>query len=151
MKCFDDRSELGIKTCFSSDSFAAYRKSALDSIGSFPKKLSLGEDVFVAAKMLIHGYHVGYIADAAVFHSHELTLKQESQRYYAIGAFHGQEEWILKTFGTANNEGFAFIRSELAHLCKHKQFHWIPRAMLSTVVKYISYRLGFTFGFRQLP
>ncbi len=35
-----DASELGIKTCFSSDSFSAYRSDALAAVGGFPKTSS---------------------------------------------------------------------------------------------------------------
>lgn len=44
-----DASELGIKTCFSSDSFSAYRSDALAAVGGFPEDVIGSEDAYVAA------------------------------------------------------------------------------------------------------
>src|SRR3989338_8202683 len=41
-----DASELGIKTCFSSDSFAAYRREALCTVGGFPEDVIGSEDAY---------------------------------------------------------------------------------------------------------
>lgn len=45
-----DASELGIKTCFSSDSFSAYRSDALAAVGGFPEDVIGSEDAYVAAR-----------------------------------------------------------------------------------------------------
>lgn len=43
-----DASELGIKTCFSSDSFSAYRSDALAAVGGFPEDVIGSEDLLEA-------------------------------------------------------------------------------------------------------
>lgn len=139
---YSDRSRYGIKTCFNSDSFAAYKKIPLEQIGNFPEHLITGEDAYVAAKLLKNGYSVAYAADAMVFHSHNLSLKEEFHRYFSIGVFHGQENWILKDFNSATGEGLRFVKSEIMYLLKQKKLHWLPKAFGSTVVKYIAYQLG---------
>lgn len=136
-----DKQRYKIKTCFNSDSFAAYRKEALDLIGGF-KRTMMCEDMYVAAKMLIHGLKIHYNADACVYHSHNFSLKQEFQRYLAIGQFHQQESWIRETFGSAASEGWKFILSELHYLIRHKKPLWIPRAFASTISKYVGFKLG---------
>src|SRR3990167_5475812 len=70
-KRLQDATELGIKTCFSSDSFAAYRRDALLSLGGFPEDVLGSEDAYVAAKLLLAGHAVRYAADAEVYHSHD--------------------------------------------------------------------------------
>ena len=49
---FEDRSRLGIKTTFLSNSFSAYRRAAVIEVGGFPKKSLVSEDMFVSAKLL---------------------------------------------------------------------------------------------------
>lgn len=136
-----DRERMGIKAAFSSNSFAAYRRSALMAVGGFPRNIILGEDTFVAAKMLLAGLKVAYQADALVYHSHDYSLRQEFRRYFDIGVFHAREAWLLDAFGKPEGEGGRFVRSELFYL--FKQAPWlIPSALLRTGLKYLGYRLG---------
>ena len=55
LRSFDDRKTFGLKTAFASNSFAAYRVTALQSVGGFPSNVPLCEDMYVAAKMLRGG------------------------------------------------------------------------------------------------
>jgi rhamnosyltransferase len=139
---YADRQRYGIKTCFNSNSFAAYKKTYLDEVGNFPERLIAGEDVYIAAKLLIQGYSIGYADEACVFHSHNLTLREEFHRYFSIGVFHGKESWILNSFKSAQREGLRFIVSEWRFLLKEKEYVWLPYAILSTCVKFIAYHLG---------
>ena len=142
IKRYVDRNKLGIKTCFNSDSFAAYRKVALDAVGNFPAHLITGEDAYIAGKLVMAGYAVAYVSDAKVWHSHNLSLVEEFHRYFSIGVFHHREFWIIKTFKSATGEGLLFVRSELTYLLQRRHFSWIPRAILSTFIKYFAYQLG---------
>lgn len=141
-KTLADVPRLGIKTCFNSDSCAAYKKSALNAVGGFPAQAPMAEDVIVAAKMLLHGLGIQYVAEALVHHSHNFNLRQEFQRYFSIGAFHRRENWMIEQFQTPTREGFKFIRSEVAYLIRTKQWHWIPYAMCTWLAKWTGYKLG---------
>lgn len=136
-----DREWMGIKAAFSSNSFAAYRREALLSVGGFPSGIILGEDTIVAAKMLMAGWKVAYQADAQVYHSHDYNYLQEFRRYFDIGVLHAREFWMLDAFGKPEGEGGRFVRSELAYLLKHAPW-LIPSAVVRTMLKYLGYRLG---------
>ena len=136
-----DKDHLGLKACFTSNSFAAYRMEDLMRAGGFPSELILGEDMAVAAKLLMAGKKVAYVADACVYHSHNYTPVEEFRRYFDTGVFHARNPWLLETFGSANSEGLRFVRSELRYLRKHAPA-WIPSAMLRTLLKWLGYRLG---------
>lgn len=139
---YADRFVYGIKTCFNSDSFAAYRKSALREVGGFPQHVIMGEDMCVAAKMLMQGWKVAYNADAKVYHSHHYGVIQEFRRYFTIGVFHQDNLWILQNFSTAYGEGWKFVRSELSY-CWSKRAYWsLVRSVISAVVKILGYKLG---------
>ena len=143
MKAYENKTSWGIKTCFNSDSFSAYKKTALDSIDGFPASLSFGEDIYVAAKMLLKGWKICYAANAEVIHSHDFTLKKEFTRYCSIGTFHRQESWIVRAFATPSREGIKYIYSEIAYLVRSGNFLWIPRACASWITKFLGYQLGY--------
>ncbi|WXL24092.1 glycosyltransferase family 2 protein [Ectopseudomonas mendocina] len=139
-----DSDELGIKTCFSSDSFSAYRTDALEKSGGFPEDVIGSEDAYVAARLLLKGYAVRYAANAEVHHSHNYSLLEEFRRYFDIGVFYGRERWIRQTFGDAKNEGLRYFIQEVRTLIKARAIHLIPEAIMRTVLKLVGYRLGQT-------
>ena len=141
VKTFESRKVYGIKAAFCSNSFAVYRRSALEEVGGFPSDVIFGEDSWVAAKMLMAGWKVAYRADAAVVHSHGLGVVEEFHRYFDIGIHHHREAWLLETFGNAGGEGLRFVRSELQYLRAHS-IGLIPKALIRTMAKLVAYRLG---------
>lgn len=136
-----DKAQLGLKACFLSNSFAAYRMVDLQAVGGFPSSVILGEDMSVAARLLMAGKRLAYVADACVFHSHNYSIGQEFRRYFDTGVFHARSAWLLQTFGSAGGEGLRFVRSELVYLWQHAPT-WIPSALVRTVFKLLGYRLG---------
>ncbi len=137
----DDKEQLGLKACFMSNSFAAYRVADLQAVGGFPSDVILGEDMSVAARLLVAGKSVAYVADACAHHSHNYSVMQEFRRYFDTGVFHARSPWLLAEFGSASGEGLRFVRSELAYLWRHAPW-WIPSALVRTAAKLIGYRLG---------
>ena len=137
----EDRTQHGIKTAFISNSFAAYRKEAMHSVGGFPTDTILSEDMYVAAKMLLAGWHVAYVADAMVHHSHDYSIIQEFKRYFDIGVFHAREAWIQKNFGKAEGEGKRFIMTEFRYILEHCP-HRLFEMALRDGMKFLGYRLG---------
>lgn len=135
------RKDLGFKAIFISNSFAAYRRSALVSVGGFPSDVIFGEDTVTAAKLLLKGWKIAYVAEAAVFHSHAYTCTQDFRRYFDIGVLHARESWLLKEFGQTGGEGKRFVLSELSYLW-HRQASLIPLALWRTALKFVGYRLG---------
>ncbi len=82
-----DIARLGIKAFFSSDVCCMYRRSSLSIIGGIPAPCSTNEDMLAAARCLRSGMIVCYVAEACVFHSHNLTFRQQFARNIAIGSF----------------------------------------------------------------
>ena len=130
-----------IKMVFASDSFAAYRLSALQRIGGFPTHVSFGEDTVACARLLLAGYSVSYVSEARVFHSHHLSLVEEGRRYFSIGVLHEQENWLIKEFGSPTATGFRFVISEVGYLSRLQPFT-ILASIIRTVIKFLAYRSG---------
>jgi rhamnosyltransferase len=141
MRNLQSRERLGIKAIFISNSFAAYRRSALMAIGGFPTHVIFGEDTVAAGHLLLSGHKIAYVAEARVYHSHPYSQGQEFRRYFDIGVLHSRERWLLDQFGRANGEGKRFVLSELKCLSEHDTLQ-IPSAMARTVLKLVGYRLG---------
>lgn len=138
----NDIEKYGIKTAFLSDSFAAYRKSALEKIGWFKDGLILGEDTYAGAKMILNNYKLAYVAEAKVYHSHSYTVWQEFKRYFDIGVFHKCESWILQHCGKAEGEGMKYIKSEANYLFKNDAWYLLPEFFVRNGMKYFGYKLG---------
>jgi len=136
-----DADRLGIKACFLSNSFAAYRLHALREVGGFASDLILGEDMHLAARLLQAGHALRYQASACVRHSHDYSLREEFQRYFDTGVFHACQPWLLRDFGGAGREGLRFARSEMRYLLRHAPWR-LPEAACRTLIKAAAYRLG---------
>jgi rhamnosyltransferase len=136
-----DAARLGIKTVFCSNSFAAYRRDALQRVGGFPAVTIFGEDTQAAAKLIRDGGIVRYVADARVYHSHDYRMTEEFRRYFDIGVLHGTSPDLLESFGGAEGEGLRFVQSELRYLREHAA-HLIPASLIRTALKYGGYRVG---------
>ena len=136
-----DISIRGIKTCFLSNSFAAYRVSVLQELGGFSGELIIGEDTHLAARLIHAGYAIRYQAEATVYHSHNYSLLAEFQRYFDTGVFHAQQRHLLATFGGAGREGLRFVLSEVKYIFKHAPWR-LPEAACRTCIKALAYRLG---------
>jgi rhamnosyltransferase len=143
-----DANRFGIKTAYLSNSFAAYRLEALRACGGFPSHLILGEDTFVAVKMLLAGLRIRYCAEALVRHSHEYTIAQEMRRYFDFGVMHSQLPELIRNFGAAEGEGARFVASELRYCAAHAPLV-LPLCAVRNAAKYVGYRLGRKF--RRLP
>jgi len=141
LRSLEDKAVYGIKSVFISNSFAAYRRSALLAVGGFPTNTIMNEDTFVAGKLLLSGWKIAYRAEAEVFHSHDYGFADEFRRYFDIGVFHQHTPWLQQTFGGAAGEGLRFVRSELAYLLKRAPW-LVPSALLRTGVKWLGFKLG---------
>ena len=140
-RTLESREEIGIKAAFLSNSFGAYRRSALEQVGGFPSNTIVNEDMTVAARMLMAGWKVAYQADAAVVHSHSLSFRHEFSRYFDTGVYHSREKWLIEEFGGAGGEGRRFILSETKYLLRTNA-SLILISALRNINKWLGYRLG---------
>ncbi len=141
LRCLEDKARYGIKTVFISNSFSAYRRTALMRVGGFPVDTIMNEDTYVAGKMLVSGWKIAYCADAQVFHSHDYSFLDEFKRYFDIGVFHTHTTWLQETFGGASGEGLRFVLSEMRYLLRCAPW-LVPSAVLRTGLKWLGFKMG---------
>lgn len=143
-----DADKYGIKTISCSNSFAAYRRIALEAVNGFPSGTIMGEDVIVAGKLLLKGWKMAYTANACVYHSHDYHIREEFERYFDIGVFHSDNRWIFDSFGRADGEGFRYAKSEIGYVGRRNPFSLV-KVGCSFVAKWLGYKLGL--AYRSLP
>ncbi len=149
VRTYADRCQYGLKTIFISNSFAAYKKDRLSECDYFKNGLIFGEDTCTLGRLLTAGHEVAYVAEAAVYHSHNYSLGQELRRSFDIGVLHSSEKWLLDTYGGAEGVGVTYIRSLFSTLLKEKRYLLIPDCLLRSGLKMIGYMLGRYY--KQLP
>lgn len=137
-----DGAAFGFRTAFISNSFAAWRRGPLAEQGWFPQRQLFGEDSLALAKLLAGGYHVLYVSEALVRHSHNYTLQQDMRRYFDIGVFHDGQQELLLRFGGPGGAGRQYVRSELTLLLERRQYQLLPEWLLRNAGKFIAYQLG---------
>jgi rhamnosyltransferase len=141
IRTIKDAKRLGIKTAFMSNSFAAYRGSALKTVGGFPSDVIFAEDMYVAARMLVSGWKVAYAGAAVCAHSHNYTILEEFRRYFDMGVFHARESWIGATFGHVGGEGLKYQISELKFIGLKRPVTCLL-SMVRSAAKLTGYQLG---------
>jgi rhamnosyltransferase len=141
VRSLEDRTRMGVKVAFLSNSLAAYRRSTLMEVGGFPSQVILAEDMCVAGRMLLAGYRIAYSADACVFHSHPYTIAEEFKRYFDTGVMHRRERWLLEAFGSVSGEGKRFVLEQVRYLWQHRPL-LIPSAVMRATAKWLAYQLG---------
>jgi rhamnosyltransferase len=137
----DDIGRIGFRTCFCSNSFAAYRIRTLVEAGGFPRDAIFGEDALAVAKLILLGNNIRYNAKAIVHHSHHYSFAEEFRRYFDVGVMHHRAADLLQRFGSASSTGRVFVMREFAFLARTDPT-LLPEALLRTGLKYFSYKLG---------
>jgi rhamnosyltransferase len=136
-----DIPRIGFKTCFCSNSFAAYRVGPLLDLGGFRNNVIFGEDTIAVAELILQGAEIQYVADAMVEHSHDYSMAEEFRRYFDIGVLHSRESSLLEKFGSVGGAGRSFVTQELRFLLQVAPW-LIPEAAARTLSKFAAYKLG---------
>lgn len=140
----DDIGTLGIKAFFCSDSCAMYRGSYFKEKGGFKKDLDCSEDMEFAARAILDGKRIAYCAEAKVYHSHVYSIKNIFDRYFLIGKFFKENDWIEKSLGSSNkteSTGRKQVLEEMKYIIKNKPIA-IFKSVIYNFVKYIAYKRG---------
>ncbi|PID76674.1 MAG: glycosyl transferase [Deltaproteobacteria bacterium] len=142
VRSFADRHQYGLKTIFASNSFAAYRRTALAEVNYFKDNLIFGEDAEIVGRLLKIGYKSAYVAEARVYHSHNYTYLEELRRSFDLGVFHAMESWLLETYGTAEGIGREYVLRQLAGLIKNRHPILLADSLWRNACKYAGYKVG---------
>jgi len=141
LRKLEDVDRLGIKAFFFSNTASAVTRKAFDQVGGFSESVIVNEDMLLCSRLLHLGHSVAYVAEAAVYHSHQYNYQKLFGRYFDIGAFFYQAENMLRG-GRTQGEGFAFVRQAARKLIQNRQYRWLVRLAGESIVKIIAFQMG---------
>jgi len=139
LKTKNDIPELGIHAAFCSNSFAAYRKADLLEVGGFPEA-DFGEDMLLAAQLILSGKTIYYNAASTIIHSHSDTLKSSFKRGRAIGKMHRQHPWLIEHFSSPRKHISGIIIHYLSSLQTYRVLPAL-QLVLHGSFKYLGYTI----------
>ncbi|MBR2991060.1 MAG: glycosyltransferase [Solobacterium sp.] len=137
----EDISYYGVKSYFFSNCCSAYRRSAYEAVGGFDHPIETNEDMMIAAKFLHAGWKLAYQPQAAVYHSHCLTLKGEYLRNQRIGKVMEQYRDRLKG-ADSGKEGFRLVRFVGNHLVRDGHPGQFAVFLAHAAARWFGYRSG---------
>ena len=131
----------GVKAYFFSNACAAYRRDVYLATGGFDAPIITNEDMMMAAKLLHAGYALAYTPDAAVYHSHRYTLRQEYRRNVRIGKV--MEQYRDRLTGAKTDvEGWRMLRFVGGELARRRQYGELFTFYTHAVVRFTGNRIG---------
>jgi rhamnosyltransferase len=141
LKTRNDIETLGLKAFFCSNSCSAIRCSIFKKLGGFKDNVIVNEDMLFAAKAIHQGYSVYYTATAKVYHSHPYTLLQTSRRYFNIGRFFADNNWLLKQTGLRRYGG-GMMKAGIKTFWEKRMPYYIVALLIEFTIKAIAYKFG---------
>ncbi len=136
-----DVEKMGIKAFFCSDVCAAYNRRIYLELGGFEHPLKTNEDMFFAAKAIRSGYRVAYAADAAVYHSHNFTLKEQYGRNRIQGYEIERHRELLGDV-SQESEGMKLVKAVSLGLLKRGRAVSFIRFGLDCCARFLGSRAG---------
>jgi len=140
-KTKDDVTDLGIKTYFSSNVCAMYRKSIYKEIGGFKKDMILNEDMTYCASVINKGYAVYYDAKAIVIHSHDYSLMEQFKRNFDIGVSQKMNEGMYNGV-KSEKEGKKLLLDMMAFHMRNDDYVNLAYSLVQSMYKYVGFVLG---------
>jgi len=141
LKTRKDIQTMGLKTFFCSNSCSVIRRSIFNELGGFKNDVRVNEDMHFAAKAILRNYSVYYSATAKVYHSHSFSWLQTFRRYYSIGRFLAENQWILDGAGLKQYGG-GMLRAGVRTFWQRRMPHYVAAFLLEFAVKAVAYELG---------
>jgi len=127
---------------FISNVNAAYRKDILFKI-RFNDDIVMAEDKMIAAHILSDGGTIIYEPLAAVYHAHDLGIREAFNKSldYGLALRQGASSLAKSRRSLAERTG-AYLAAEIKFLNQKKCWHWLPYALVYETTKYTGHFLG---------
>ncbi len=136
----EDLPKYGIKTFFASDACSCYRRDAYLVCGGFDR-VNTNEDMLMAARFVAAGLKVAYEPSAEVYHSHNLSPKEQYARNRAVGRFleeHGEDLMHASEIG----EGGKLVKAVSVQLLREGRFGEFMAFGVDCVARLLGNRKG---------
>lgn len=140
----------GVKAYFFSNVCAAYRRDAYLAVGGFDASIITNEDMMMAAKLLHGGYGLAYEPEAAVYHSHHYTIREDYRRTERIGMV--MEQYRDRLSGAhADAEGWRMFRFVGGELARQGHIGALLVFSVHVIIRFAGNRIGKAKGRNMTP
>lgn len=137
VKTEKDIVRMGIHAAFCSNVLSAWRIPAVMRFGGFPPT-DFGEDMMLAARMLLGHEKICYCAESLCLHGHSDSFSALFSRGCAIGRLHGRHRWLRREFGSPE----AGVGNRLDFRSAVRFFPWLCCKYFGFLAGYLRERLN---------
>lgn len=141
VKGVKDLKRLGIKTYFSSNACAAYRKTVYTELGGFIRNTIFNEDMIFAAGAVKAGYLIRYASKAMVVHSHNYSNMEQFRRNFDLAVSQKDHPEVFAGI-KSEKEGINLVKRTAHYLIEQKKSYLIPDLVIKSGFKFLGYRFG---------
>lgn len=141
IKSKKDIKKLGLKTFFFSDASSAIKRDIFVKINGYDQKnLPINEDMYLAYKLIMNGYRIGYQADSVCYHSHDFSLRELYQRYKLTGIFFKENTYLDKHGTTTSGGGLA--KYIFKRIIQDRNIKMLVRYPFDMVARFVGMKVG---------
>ncbi len=130
-----------IKAIFCSDVCAMYDMKVFRELGGFETNVNFNEDMLYAYKALSNDYRISYAAKALVYHSHNLSLRQQYRRNKALAKSQKEHPEVFGTL-SSESEGMVFVKNGLKYTMKNGGIGDAVSFFVDCTFRFIGFRVG---------
>ncbi len=142
--------ELSMETTLFSNVNSAIRAEVLERF-PFVDDIIMSEDQEWSRRVLLAGYALRYVPEAAVRHSHPYTLKQAFRRFFdsGVSADRAYLAGAKPSSAVLRRQALRYVREELRWLWTTGHRRWLPYCAAYEAAKFVGLQLGIRHG--RLP
>jgi len=133
--------EGNIKALFCSDVCAMYSMEIFKSLGGFVEKTGFNEDMMYAHKALTHDYRVRYVPSAMVYHSHNLSLKEQFKRNHDLAVSQKMHPEVFEGL-SSEKEGIKYVRCGMKYMIKNGNVFDCISLIINSGVRFLGFKAG---------
>ena len=130
-----------IKAIFCSDVCAMYDMKIFRELGGFEINVNFNEDMLYAYKALSNDYRISYAAKALVYHSHNLSLKEQFKRNKALARSQKEHPEVFGRL-KSESEGMVFVKNGLKYTMKNGGIGEAVSFFADCTFRFLGYRCG---------
>ena len=134
-----------IKAIFCSDVCAMYDMRVFNELGGFERNVNFNEDMIYAHKALSNGYMISYDAEALVYHSHNLSLRDQFRRNRELARSQKQHPEVFAGL-SSEDEGMKFVKNGLSYCLKQGSITEAISFIADCGFRFAGFKIGKMFG-----
>jgi rhamnosyltransferase len=141
-----DLAQVSMDVTLFSNVNSAVRRSVWEAI-PFAEDIVMSEDQEWSRRALQLGYELAYEPSAAVFHSHNYTLRSAFQRFFDSGVSSGRAYLSSDPDSgrVLRRRAIAYAIGELVWLLRTRQYRWLPYTVMYEATKMAGLVLGINY------